>query len=48
MKADGKLDRNWLKGARGDAIHAVLCRAGHMGMILRKLRLFTSLFSSLC
>ncbi len=40
-KADGKLDRNWLKGALGDAIHAVLCGAGHnLRMILRKLRLF--------
>jgi hypothetical protein len=27
MKADGKLDRNWLKGALGGAIHAVLCGA---------------------
>jgi len=41
MKADGKLDRNWLEGAPGDAIHAVLCGAGHnLRMILRKLRLF--------
>ncbi|HDR8957859.1 IS5 family transposase [Burkholderia vietnamiensis] len=41
MKADGKLDRNWLKGALGDAIHAVMCGAGHnLRMILRKLRLF--------
>lgn len=41
MKADGKLDRNWLKGSLGDAIHAVLCGAGHnLRMILRKLRLF--------
>ncbi|KHK49128.1 hypothetical protein PI87_27115 [Ralstonia sp. A12] len=40
MKADGKLDRNSLKGAVGDAIHAVLCEAGHnLRMILRKLRL---------
>jgi IS5 family transposase len=40
MKADGKLDRNWLKGALGDAIHAVLCGAGYnLRMILRKLRL---------
>jgi transposase, IS5 family len=39
-KADGKLDRNWLKGALGDAIHAVLCGAGYnLRMILRKLRL---------
>ncbi len=38
MKADGKLDRNWLKGALGDAMHAVLCGAGHnLRMILRKL-----------
>jgi len=44
MKADGKLDRNWLKGALGDAIHAVLCGAGHnLRMILRKLRLFYAL-----
>lgn len=41
MKADGKLDRNRLKGALGDAMHAVLCGAGHsLRMILRKLRLF--------
>ncbi|CAE6865915.1 hypothetical protein R69658_07862 [Paraburkholderia aspalathi] len=40
MKTDGKLDRNWLDGALGDAIHAVLCGAGHnLRMILRKLRL---------
>jgi hypothetical protein len=29
MKADGLLARNWLKGSEGDAIHAVLCCAGH-------------------
>ena len=41
MKADGKLDRNWLKGSLGDVILAVLCGAGHnLRMILRKLRLF--------
>ena len=41
MKADGKLDGNWLKGALGDAINAVLCGAGHnLRMILRKLRCF--------
>lgn len=41
MKADGKLDRNWLKGALGDAMHAVLCSAGHnLRIFLRKLRLF--------
>jgi transposase, IS5 family len=41
MKADGKLDRNWLKGTLGNAINAALCRAGHnLRMILRKLRCF--------
>ncbi|MGF6855495.1 hypothetical protein OKW29_004382 [Paraburkholderia sp. CI3] len=36
MKTDGRLDRNWLQGALGDAIHAVLCGAGHnLRMILR-------------
>jgi IS5 family transposase len=41
MKTDGKLDRNWLKGALGDAMHAVLCGAGHnLRMILRKLQFF--------
>lgn len=29
MKTDWLLDRNWLKGALGDAMHAVLCGAGH-------------------
>lgn len=44
MKSDGKLGRNWLKGALGDALHAVLCGAGHnLRMILRKLRLFCAL-----
>lgn len=39
MKADGLLDKNWLKGADGDALHALLCGAGHnLRMILRHLR----------
>jgi IS5 family transposase len=39
MKADGKLDRNWLKGALGDAIHAVLCGAGHnLRLIINSLK----------
>lgn len=39
MKADGLLDRNWLKGALGDAMHAVMCGAGHnLRMILAHLR----------
>jgi len=41
MKSDGKLGRNWLKGALGDALHAMLCGAGHnLRMILRAIRLF--------
>jgi len=41
MKSEGRLGRNWLQGADGDAIHAVLCGAGHnLRMILRALRLF--------
>ncbi len=41
MKSDGRLGRNWLKGTLGDAIHAVLCGAGHnLRLIMRKLRLF--------
>lgn len=39
MKADGKLDRNWLKGSLGDAIHAVMCGAGHnLRLIINKLK----------
>jgi transposase, IS5 family len=29
MKADGRLDRNFLAGVRGDAINALLCGAGY-------------------
>ena len=37
---DGRLDRNPLKGALGDALHAVLCGAGHnIRLLLKKLRL---------
>lgn len=39
MKVDGLLGKNWLKGADGDALHALLCGAGHnLRMILRHLR----------
>ena len=39
MKADGLLGRNWLKGTIGDAMHAILCGAGHnLRMILAHLR----------
>ena len=38
MKLDGRLARNHLKGAVGDAIHALLCGAGHnLRLILRHL-----------
>jgi IS5 family transposase len=41
---DGKLDQNWLTGALGDALHRVLCGAGHnLRMILRKLKAFYAL-----
>ena len=41
MKSDGRLGRNWLKGTLGDAIHAVLCGAGHnIRMILKAIRLY--------
>jgi transposase, IS5 family len=40
MKTDGRLDRNPLKGALGDALHAVLCGAGHnMRLLMKRLRL---------
>jgi IS5 family transposase len=39
LKSDGLLNRTWLKGALGDAMHAVLCGAGHnLRMILAHLR----------
>jgi len=40
MKMDGRLGRNPLTGALGDALHAVLCGAGHnIRLLLKKLRL---------
>lgn len=40
-KMDGRLGRNPLMGALGDALHAVLCGAGHnVRLLVRKLRLF--------
>lgn len=40
MKMDGRVARNPLKSALGDALHAVMCGAGHnLRMILTKLRL---------
>ena len=29
LKADHRMDRCWLLGASGDALHAVLCAAGY-------------------
>jgi IS5 family transposase len=41
MKTDGRLGRNWPKGALSDALHAVLYGAGHnLRLLLRALRLF--------
>lgn len=41
MKNDGMLGRNYLKGAVGDEMHAILCGAGHnIRLILRRLRFF--------
>ncbi|MDF2689112.1 MAG: transposase, partial [Microvirga sp.] len=41
MKADGRLGRNYLLGAAGDAINAPLVAAGHnLQLILNRLRLF--------
>jgi len=49
MKLDGKLARNHLAGAVGDAIHALLCGAGHnLRLLLRHLaRLLRALFQLL-
>ena len=41
LKSDGRLSRNFLKGAAGDAINALLCGAGHnIRKMLRQLALF--------
>ena len=48
MKSDGLLDRKWLKGALGDAMHAVMCGAGHsLRMILAHLRVLLLAFVGL-
>lgn len=45
MKNDGHLGRNFLKGAVGDAMNALLCGAGHnMRKILRQLALLCARF----
>lgn len=50
MKSDGLLERNWLKGSLGDAMHAILCGAGHnLRMILAHLRVLLCAFvAGLC
>lgn len=49
MKTDGRLNRNPLKGKLGDALHAVLCGAGHnIRLILKKLwLLFAQIWETL-
>jgi IS5 family transposase len=45
MKSDGLLGKNWLKGELGDAMHAILCGAGHnLRMILAHLRVLLFAF----
>lgn len=45
MKSYGLLAKNWLKGATGDALHAILCRAGqNLRMILAHLRVLYCAF----
>lgn len=45
LKNDGLLGRNYLKGEMGDALHAILCGAGHnIRLILRRLRIFWPYF----
>ncbi len=45
MKMDGRLARNSLKGALGDALHPVMCGAGHnIRLLLKKLRLLCALY----
>ena len=45
MKMDGRLARNPLKGALGDALHAVMCGTGHnLRLILAALRLLRARF----
>ena len=41
LKSDGRLSRNFLKGAAGDAMNAILSGAGHnIRKMLRQLALF--------
>jgi IS5 family transposase len=41
MKADGKLERNWLAGTHGDAVNVLLVAAGHnIRLLLNWLKCF--------
>ncbi len=41
MKDDGLLRQNWLKGKAGDALHTVLCGAGHnIRILLRRISFY--------
>ena len=45
IKMDGRLGRNPLKSALGDALHAVMCGAGHnLRLIMAVLRLYCARF----
>ena len=49
MKSDGLLGRNHLKGMAGDAMHALLCGAGHnLRKILARIRLLLCLLPADC
>jgi IS5 family transposase len=49
LKNVGLLGRNYLKGEMGDALHAILCGAGHnIRLILRRLRFFGLIFGDYC
>ncbi len=44
MKVDGLMDRNWLKGTAGDAMHAILCAADqNLRLLLRAIAAFLRL-----
>jgi IS5 family transposase len=44
MKVAGLMDRNWLKGTAGDAMHAILCAAGqNLRLLLRAIAAFLRL-----
>jgi IS5 family transposase len=50
LKAEHRMDRCWLAGAAGDALHAVLCAAGYdMRWLMRAVaRLGLAGFFALC